>query len=104
MTKLYNKEIIAELELNLFRRDYKVIVLDNEKQNTYDIHIITECYAENELNTLILQESKDAVSVEEFDKLRLTIIAMEFILWDEFYGYKDKSYTFSINIEDEYNI
>lgn len=102
MTKLHNKEIISELNINLFNRDYKIVVLDNEKQNTYDIHIITSCYAKDELNTLFLQEPKDEVSRDEFDKLHLTMIATEFALWDELYGYKGKNYTFSIKIEDDY--
>ena len=102
MEIIYNKELIAELDVNLFRRDYKVIVLDNEKQNMYDIHIITDRYTEDELNTLILQEPKDAVSVNEFDKLHLTMVAIEFALWDNLYGYNGKSYTFSIKIDDEY--
>lgn len=101
MTKIYNKEVIAKLDVNLFNRDYKIIVLDNEKEDTYDIHIITDRYAKDELNTLFLQEPKDAVSVDEFDRLYLTMIVTEFALWDELYGYKGKSYTFSINIEDE---
>lgn len=102
MTKIYNKELITELDVNLFNRDYKIIVLDNEKQNTYDIHIITDRYAKDELNTLFLQEPKDSVSADRFNKLYLTMTVTEFALWDELYGYKGKSYTFSIKIEDDY--
>ena len=101
MTKLFNKEVITELELDLFDRDYNIVVLDNEKQNTYDIHIITDRYAEDELNTLFLQEPKDAVSADMFNKLYLTMTITEFALWDELYGYKGKSYTFSIKVTDE---
>lgn len=101
MTKLFNKEVIAELEVDLFDRDYNILVLDNEKQNTYDIHIITDRYAKDEFNTLFLQEPKDAVSVDRFNKLYLTMTATEFALWNELYGYKDKSYTFSIKVTDE---
>ena len=104
MSKIYNKEVIAELDVNVFRRDYKVIVLDNKKQNTYDTHIITNHYQNDELNTLILQEPKDAVSVDRFNKLYLTMTITEFALWDEFYDYKSKSYTFSIKVIDEYDI
>ena len=104
MTRLFNKELIAELDVNLFNRSYKVIVLDNEKQNMYDVHIITSRYAKDELNTLFLQEPKDAVSADKFDKLYLTMIVTEFALWDELYGYRDKSYTFSIKIDDEYEL
>ena len=102
MSKLYNKELIAELEVNLFNRDYRIVVLDNKKQNMYDIHIITDLYAKDELNTLILQAPKDEVSADRFNKLYLTMTATEFALRDELYGYKGKSYTFSIKIEDDY--
>lgn len=101
MTKLYNKEIISELEVNLFDRDYNIVVLDNEKQDTYDIHIITSRYQKGELNTLFLQEPKDAVPVDSFDELYLTMTVTEFALWDELYGYKGKSYTFSIKVTDK---
>lgn len=104
MTKLFNKEVIAELEVNLFNRDYNILVLDNEEQDVYDIHIITDHYQKDELNTLLLQEPKDVVSRDEFDKLHLTMVATEFALWDELYGYKGKNYTFSIKIENEYNL
>lgn len=104
MTKLFNKEVIAELEVNLFDRDYNILVLDNEKQDTYDIHIITDRYAKDELNTLILQEPKDAVSADRFNKLYLTMTATEFALWDELYGYNGKGYSFSIKIDDEYGL
>ena len=102
MTKLFNKEVIAELEVDLFDRDYNIVVLDNEKQNTYDIHIITDRYVNDELNTLFLQEPKDVVFRDKFDKLHLTMVTTEFALWDELYGYRGKGYTFSIKIEDNY--
>ncbi len=102
--RLYNKEVINELEVNLFNRDYEIIVLDNPEQDTYDIHIITERFDKSELNTLILQESRDGVFVDALDELYLTMKATEFALWDELYGYKGKSYTFSVKITDEYEI
>ena len=102
MNKIYNKEIISELAVNLFNRDYRIVVLDNKKQDTYDIHIIADYYQKDELNTLFLQEPKDAVSADRFDKLYLTMTATEFALWDELYDYKGKSYTFSIEVEDDY--
>ena len=102
--KLFNKEVIAELEVDLFNRDYNIVVLDNEKQNMYDIHVLTDRYAQDELNTLFLQEPKDAVSVDEFDRLYLTMIVTEFALWDNLYGYNGKRYSFSLKIEDEDNL
>lgn len=101
MTKIYNKEVIADLDVNLFNRDYKIIVLDNEKQDMYDVHILTSRYAKDELNTLFLQEPKEYTYVKKFDKLYLTRTVIEFALWDELYGYRGKSYTFSVKIEDE---
>lgn len=104
MTKLYDKEVITELEVDLFNRDYNIVVLDNKEQDCYDIHIITDCYQRDELNTLFLQEPKGAVSANSFDELYLTMFVTEFALWNELYGYKGKSYTFSIKIEDEYEL
>lgn len=104
MTKLYNKEIISELEVNLFDRDYNIVVLDNEKQDTYDIHIITSRYQKDEVNTLFLQEPKAVVSADRFNKLYLTMTATEFALWDELYGYKNKGYTFSIEVTDKFEL
>ena len=104
MTKLYDKEVIAELETNLFYRDYKIIILDNPEQNTYDVHILTEHFKKDELNTLVLQEPKSDVSVDKFDKLYLTMRATEFALWDNLYGYKNKVYSFNIEIVDEFEV
>ena len=104
MTKLYDKEVIAELETNLFYRDYKVVVLDNPGQDTYDVHIITEHFKKDELNTLILQEPKDNVFVDALDELYLTMRATEFALWDNLYGYKNKVYSFNVKIIDEFEV
>ena len=101
MTKIYNKEIIEELKVNLFNRDYNIVVLDNVKQDTYDIHIITNHCAKDELNTLFLQVPKDEVFADSFNELYLTMKVTEFALLDELYGYKGNSYTFSIKIIDE---
>lgn len=100
MTKIYNKEVITELEVNLFNKGYKIIVLDNPEQDTYDIHIITDRYQKDELNTLYLQKQRDDVFVDALDELYLTMIATEFALWNELYGYKNKSYTFSVKVID----
>lgn len=104
MTKIYNKELITELDVNLFHRDYRVVVLDNEGQDMYDVHILTDHYDKSEFNTLFLQEPKDVVSADKFDELYLTMIVTEFALWDELYGYNNKNYTFSITVTDEYNL
>lgn len=78
--RLYNKEVINELEVDLFNRDYRVIVLDNPEQDTYDIHIITDHYQKDELNTLYLQEQRDNVFVDALNELYLTMIATQFAL------------------------
>ena len=101
MSKIYNEEVIAELETNLFYRDYKIVVLDNPRYDTYDFHVLTEHFDESEFNTLLLQIPKNSATIDEFDKLRLTMIVTQFALWDELYGYKGKSYTFSINVKND---
>lgn len=102
--KLYDKEVITELDVNLFYRDYKIVVLDNTEQHTYDIHIITQRYDESELNTLQLQEPQSCVPIDKFDELYLTMLVTEFALWDELYGYKNKFYSFSVNTVDEFEL
>lgn len=104
MNKIYNKEVINDLQVNLFNQDYKVIVLDNPEQDTYDVHIITDRYKKDELNTLVLQEPKGDVSVDKFDKLYLTMTATEFALWDKLYGYNNKVYSFNVEIADEFEV
>lgn len=104
MTTLYDKEVITELDVNLFYRDYKIAVLDNKQEHTYDIHIITDYYKKGELNTLHLQEPQSCVPVDKFDRVYLTMIVTEFALWDELYGYNDKVYSFNVNVIDEFEL
>jgi hypothetical protein len=97
--KKYNKPILKELSLTIFNDYYKLYVLDDT--DYYNIHIICNYFKDEELNTLYLQEPKQDININDIDELYMTKTLLEFALWNKFYGYKDKSYSFSINTVDE---
>lgn len=97
MQTLYNKRVLIEYSENIFNDWYTIYVLNDDKY--YNIHIVSELFQDNELNTLQYQESKEDTSIEQFDKLRLTKELIEFALWNKFYGYNRKTYTFTIKSE-----
>ena len=84
MTK-YKKKVIAHYEKTLGRADFEVYVLDDV--DYFNIHIISEKYRKDEMNTLKLQEPKEVVSnpTEYFDIKYMISRLMEHVLWDEFY-------------------
>ena len=93
----YGKKVLKKLEVNVFNSYYTVMVLDDG--DYYNIHVISDSFQDDELNTLRYQEPKECVNIEEFDELRLTKDAIEFAMWNKFYGFKGKSYLFTINEE-----
>lgn len=90
----YNKKILKQHTENIFGGYYTLYILDNE--DYYNIHIVTDEYRDEELNTLRLQESKQDVSLDELDDLYMTKLILEVALWSKFYGYKNKTYQFEI--------
>ena len=97
MNTLYNKAILKKLTLQIFNDYYTLFILDDKEY--YNIHILSNLFQDNELNTLQYQMEKSTCKLEEFDELMLTKDIIEFALWNKFYGYKDKSYLFNINSE-----
>lgn len=98
--KKYNKEILAETSVTLDAETVEVYCLDGG--DYYDIHTVSDNFKDEELNTLHLQEPKEAVSLEAVtDKVYLTCIGLEFLLWQKFYGYKNKLHTFSCECVDK---
>lgn len=95
----YNKKILKEHTEIIFGEYYTLYILDDK--DYYNIHIVTDRYRDEELNTLRLQEPKQDVSFNEFDDLYITKLMLEFALWSKFYGYKNKSYNFEIKDEIE---
>lgn len=101
MKKLYDKEILKELTISIFNDYYTIYVLDNKEY--YNIHILSDLFKQDELNTLRYQESKQDYKLSYFDELTLTKDIIEFALWNKFYGYKNKSYSFNINHDIDIN-
>lgn len=94
MSTLYNKNILAEEYVNLNRIGATVFCLDGGEY--YDIHVVNDSYAKDELNTLRLQEPKESVSLEQVtDEKFLTCQGLEFLLWHEYYGQGGKMHSFS---------
>ena len=97
--KKYNKEILAETSVMLDAETVEVYCLDGG--DYYDIHTVSDNFKDEELNTLHLQEPKEAISLEAVtDKVYLTCMGLEFLLWQKFYGYKNKLHTFSCECVD----
>lgn len=90
----YNKKILKEHTENIFGKYYTLYILDNK--DYYNIHIVTDKYRDEELNTLKFQEPKQEVSLNELDELYMTKSILEFALWDKFYGYENKVYQFEV--------
>ena len=94
----YNKKILAKHEV-FYNRFIEVLVLDDK--DYYNIHIIDENYKDDELNTLKLQEPKEYVALDEItNPIKLECYALEHLLWDKFYGFKGKMYSFNVEIAD----
>ena len=80
----YNKEIIKEYTKYLDNEEFKVYVLDDEKY--FNIHVISDRFKDEELNTLQLQEPKESVNKDYFSTQRLITYLMDFFMWDRFYN------------------
>ena len=94
MEMKYNKRILKQYTENIFGEYYTLYVLDDG--DYYNIHIVTDRYKDEELNTLQFQDPKQDVSFDKFDELYITKLILEFALWSRFYGYDNKVYQFEI--------
>ena len=96
---LYNKPILARDCFYYDSRYVEVCILDDE--DYYNIHVFDDKYKQDEMNTLKLQEPKDCISLEEVtNPIKLECHALEYILWDKYYGYKNQMYSFNVEIAD----
>ena len=102
MEMKYNKRILKQHTENIFGEYYTLYILDDK--DYYNIHIVTDRYRDEELNTLQLQEPKQGISFNEFDELYITKLILEFALWAKFYGYKDKAYQFEIKSTIDFDL
>ena len=95
--KKYNKNVVAHYEKHIDNESFKVIVLDDN--DYYNIHIISECYKDEELNTIKQQELKEDISKDYFTKARMISYLAEHLIWDRFYS-ELGSASISVNIEE----
>jgi len=84
--KKYNKKILFEYNKYLDNEYFKVIVL--KEKEYFNIHIISEKYKDEELNTLQLQEPINIIKNPKkyFNNERLISYLMDFFIWDRFYN------------------
>ena len=97
MATKYGKQVLKRLGVSLFNNYYELLVLDDK--DYYNIHIIDDKFRDDELNTLKYQEGKEYVSLDDFDDIRMTSDIVQHAMWDRFYGYKNKTYTFNVQSE-----
>jgi len=91
--KKYNKTVISYYEKFLDGENFEVYALDNGKY--IDIHVISERFKDDKLNTLKLQEPKqDLMNTcknlssykDYFNKDRMIGFLLEHFIWDRFYN------------------
>lgn len=83
MKTKFGHKVIAHYEKALDGEEFVAVVTDNG--DYYNIHVISERYKADEMNTLKLQEPKDCVGIEYFTKAKLASYIMEHFIWDRFY-------------------
>jgi uncharacterized protein (DUF39 family) len=83
--KKFKKEIIASYGKYLDGEQFEVLVLDDGEY--YNIHVISEKYNQDELNTLKLQETKACIDDYKtyFNNSRLISYLMGHFIWDRFH-------------------
>ena len=102
--KMYDKEVLKDYSITIDGHEWSCFILDDDKY--YNVHIIDDFYKDEELNTLYLQEPKDCVELDGLDELWMAELIMQKYLWHKFYGFKGKSYSFTVDHEvmEEFNI
>lgn len=96
MSKLYGKEVINKVTIDLNGEYIEVFALDDGEWINY--HVLSGKFKRDELNTLELQEPKECGKT---DDIFLNCLGIQFLLWNQFYGFNNKNYTFNIEIVEE---
>ena len=91
----YGKKVLKSEDINIFNQDYIIYILDDG--DYFNIHIVNDEYKDEEGNTLLKQEPKEHITLEDLDKVYLYEEVVKFALWNKFYGYKDSHYIFDIS-------
>lgn len=102
MNKLYDKQVLKEYTININGDYFTCIILDDT--DCYNIHILNDFYAQDELNTLQLQEPKVCININELDNIYMQSRILEFYLWHINYGYNKKCYSFNIEVTDSFEL
>ena len=81
----YNKKVIASYQKYLDGENFEIFILDGGKY--YNVHVISEKYKKDEMNTLKLQEPKEYIknAKEYFTNAKMIGYLMEHFIWDRFY-------------------
>lgn len=91
--KKYNKKVISHYQKFLDNENFEVFVLDDK--DYFNIHVISEHFKDEEMNTLKLQESKEDIKrnikniksySDYFTKEKLISYLLEHFIWDRFYN------------------
>ena len=90
----YGKKVLKFEVINIFNQDYIIYILDSKE--CFNIHVVNDGYKDEEDNTLLKQEPKEYITLEDLDKVYLYEEVVKFALWNEFYGYKDSLYIFDV--------
>jgi len=94
----YKKEVVATFDRELDGEQFSVLVLDDK--DYYNIHVISERYKADEMNTLSQQISKESMSKDSFTTAKLIGYLMEHFIWDRFYDLGMLSSSITIDIEE----
>jgi hypothetical protein len=98
--KKYGKKIIAQRSIEVNGSNYTCYVLDDGGEY-YDIHVVDHHYADDDSNTLKLQEPKDVAQKDIItSKAFMLGQIMEHVLWHECYGENGKMYDFCVEYEE----
>ena len=99
-SKKFNKKVIAYFEKFIDNENFEVFVLKDKEY--FNIHIISEKFQKDEMNTLKLQEPIESVNAEYFTDAKLISYLMEHFIWDRFYSeLQEKSFLCSVDVHKE---
>lgn len=78
----YNKQVLAHRTEVINNESLTALVIKDG--DYYNIHIISETFKDEELNTLTLQEPKESMTLEDFTPTYLLQHIMSHFVWAEF--------------------
>lgn len=97
--KKYGKKILATRDLTIDNELITCLILDDESGKYWNVHIIMRPYADDEINTLELQEPKSEVAFEDITTPEFMFARIfERFIWHKLYMVYGKS-MFSASVE-----